>query len=646
MCGGFTDKGHIRFSGAPAFRKTLWIFSFLALLLLPLRHVNVGVDLWDGGYNYANFRYNSTEFMDPMWYFATWSANALGSLLMRLPFGNTMLGMNVYTGLIVSILAAVSYFFCVRRLGIPAVVSFLGELAAIALCWAPTAVLYSYLTYLCLLAAVCFLYRGLTSDSVRWLAAAGAALGLSVSVRFSNLVYMGLILAVWLYGFWDRKKPSAVLKDTLFCVLGYGAGLGGFFLVISLRYGAGFYLRSVGRLFQMTEYAADYAPDYMLSGMLRTFLEEENTYWTKRFLVLLVFGTAVCLPFQKIFRAMSAGKKDTAPSAADSPEGFAGLRKGICLALAVCLTVWLRRRGFSYPDYAAYGSIYAPCVVSLELLILLSVWEILKKNAPKRDRLAALLLLMTAFFSSLGGNNGTYASINNMFLVMPGFLWLCLRFVREQKKLWAFPVKCVLGVAVFFVLTSCVGFGRHFVYEEATGGRKMDRTVNGIPVLAGMRTEAGKAEALEGLYRYLTQEDLTDRRCILYGGIPGISYYMEMAPAIHIWSDLTSYGVDVMEEDIAGVDDGIAAGESGPLVILERKYADYLLEGKGDSAVLFPDALGERKLQLIREFMDRHGYDMTYCNEKFALFQINVKNTCIIQKLMLQCKTVFFERRV
>ena len=32
-----------------------------------------------------------------MWYFATWTANVTGSLLGKLPFGDRMIAMNLYT---------------------------------------------------------------------------------------------------------------------------------------------------------------------------------------------------------------------------------------------------------------------------------------------------------------------------------------------------------------------------------------------------------------------------------------------------------------------------------------------------------------------------------------------------------------------
>ncbi len=74
------------------------------LAFYPLRHIYQGIDLWDTGYNYANFTYMGLEHMDPMWLFSTWLSNATGHLLTRLPRGMSLVGMNFYTGLFASLL--------------------------------------------------------------------------------------------------------------------------------------------------------------------------------------------------------------------------------------------------------------------------------------------------------------------------------------------------------------------------------------------------------------------------------------------------------------------------------------------------------------------------------------------------------------
>lgn len=578
--------------------QVVWTMSIAALILYPLRHVNVGVDLWDGGYNYANFRYNGLDYMDSMWYFATWLANGIGSLIMRLPFSGTMLGMNVYTGLIVSTTATVSYFFCVKNLRMPAPLAFVGVLAAVSLCWLPTASLYNYLTYLFLLVGICLLYQGLVSGKGAWLIAAGAVLGLNVGIRFSNLVQTGLILAVWAYGYFAKKSLPKVVKDTGFCILGYVAGLGSFLLVISLCYGFGEYVTAVSRLFQMTENAVDYKPVTMFTNIFSAYYE--SSYWTKRFLLMFGGGFLVCiLPL---------------------PEKFTRLKKAVCALIMAAVMMWLARAGFNYRDFASYEAIYAPCVMLFEMMILLALAQVFSRKAAKEDRLFALLLLVIIFIVPLGSNNVMYCNINNAFLILPGFLRLGWNFCRERREVTAFPVKCVFFSVSFFVLLQSAGFGMNFVYEGATGGRGLETEVRQIPVLNGMHTGKQKAEDLAGLYEYLTEEELSDRECILYGNIAGISYFMDLPPAMNIWGDLLSYGPEVMQKDLDNVIREAAPGRDYPLVILERRYADYL--DTGETEGLFYNELSEVKLLLLLDYMINQEYELTYYNEGFAVYMV------------------------
>ena len=117
-----------------------WELLFLAVLVLyPMRHVTIGGDLWDVGYNYGNFAYFSEGVLGKTWFFSTYLASVIGHVLTQLPFGHTVVGMNVYTGLFASALAVTGYLFCTRVLQISAIAAFAGEFLALSMCWCPTA---------------------------------------------------------------------------------------------------------------------------------------------------------------------------------------------------------------------------------------------------------------------------------------------------------------------------------------------------------------------------------------------------------------------------------------------------------------------------------------------------------------------------
>ncbi len=570
-------------------RKAVWSLFILILLIYPLRHVQIGVDLWDGGYNYANFRYSGLEYMDSMWFFATWLANSIGSLFTKMPFGDTCLGMNIYTGLVVSFMAAMAFLFCVRGLKMPAWMVFGAEILAISLCWAPTAMLYSYLTYAFLLVGTILLYQGLLSQKYGYLIAAGAVLGFNVGNRFSNLVQTGLILAVWLYGFIQKKKFKKVMQETGWCVLGYVSALAFFLAFMALKYGFGNYVEGVFRLFQMTENAEDYTPGRMLLGMVWAYYD--CTYFLKRFGLAVVCGLAVCVIL---------------------PKKWAALKRIAVIFITALLCVWLSRNLFYSGDFAVYNAVYYPCVTVLTMTLVLSVYNIVNKKAAKEDKLFGILLVLTILITSLGGNNAIYASINNLFLVLPGFLWMVWKFCRENVNICYFPIKAILVAGLFFLTVQGVQFGWYFVYEEAGGGRNLTAKVQDVPVLEGMITSPEKADTLSELYLYIKEEKLDERECILYGNVPGLSFYMEMAPAMNVWSDLRSYDYEIMAQDLYEI-------EGRPVILMSAECGQYVTDRDGTR--LFWDATAQQKMDLLCSYIEEKGYRETFRNEKFVVYE-------------------------
>lgn len=595
-----------------------YIVSIIVLSVYPLRHISRGVDMWDGGYNYGNFYYSGTEYMDSMWYFATWLANTVGSFFTRLPGGNTMLGMNVYTGMIISLTAVGAYLFCTRKMKMPAWLVFAGEMLAVSLCWVPSAALYNYLTYALLLAGSLSLYHGLVNEKPVFLVLAGVALGLNMGVRFSNLTEVALILAVWYYAFIIRKKPTQVLWDTGLCMLGYFGAVFAFMLIMSAGYGLDNYIEGIGRLFSMTENATDYSAFSMLKGMVGAYIEPEILYWLKRFALILVVLVGVCLIFPGKYEKFKL--------------------VGIVLA-TIKFFQFLVKAKYCTLDYYTYGSVYSPCVILFMMGIALSVFEMCRPASKKEEKLQALFVILLLCITTLGSNNAMYSAINNLFWVMPCLLWMIWRFVKSSGKMWHFPLKAFLVANVLLLTVQATMFGIHFTYERATGLRNSEYEVQGVPVLWGMHTSEETGKPLEDLYAYLQNDGLSGRECILYGNIPGVSYYMQLPPAINIWSDLRSYVPEVMLADLGRLEDEMSRGGSAsstmdgevactidynvvgkPLVILDTDYKEYMETGDLEGLQLDDETTLE-KFRYLHEFMDRWDYKESYSNEKYTVYK-------------------------
>lgn len=638
--------------------RAVEILLLFVLALYPMRHINWGLDFWDTGYNYANFEYMGLEHMDSMWLFSTYLANGMGSFLARLPFGDCLMGMNFYTGLFVSILAIGGYLFCTRRLAVPSGIAFLGEIAALSLCWCPTALLYNYLTYVLFLVCVVFLYEGLNEGlnkpligGKKWcLYAAGLCLGSNVLVRFSNLPEAALIVAVWAYGVIealecrgktvsqskavspetavdeDEGRPANLenaaidntathsnldkqrntsaqgtlgrtIHRTLWCLGGYLTALGVLFGYVQLRYGMNTYIEGVKRLFAMT----DNAPDYKATAMLRSMFDMyfENLYWVIRILIIVAAGMVMFAVVEGLVRRLGdkAGRI---------------LRMGSRLLwCAVCLAMleWLYYREFCSLEFYAYGSMLRPGVLFLMLTMGIAAIRIFHKKSPKEEKLISGLIILVVLLTSIGSNNKLYPSLNNLFLAAPYTLWQSYRFIRYVGSgTWkgivfsSFPAKGVLTAFLCMFLVQSFLFGANFVFAEATGVQEVTAKVENNEILKGIRMNPERAKWLSEISEYVDAQGLAGRDVILYGQIPAMSYYLQMPAAFNSWSELDSYSVETMEGDVAKMREKMEKDASyRPVVILENQF---ILYWQGGREALEGVGVDETRIQKVESLME------------------------------------------
>ncbi len=614
------------------------------LFLFSLRHVTWGLDLWDTGYNYANYMYASQDRLGTMWWFSTYLTNLLGHVFTMLPFGDTLVGLNVYTSLLVGGLSVLGYFFCTRSLGISRVCAFIGEMIALCLCWCPSAKLYDYFTYLFFLLCVIFLYKGLTNRKPLFLVLAGACLGTNIFVRFSNLPEAGLILAVWGYAFlegfekrgqfresgksWSRFAFSRAGGYTLWCLGGYLLPLLAGFGWIAVRYGIGEYAEGIRLLFAMTESAKGYQAIYMLGGIIWPFWE--GKYWVIRILFFVVVASLVVLVMDYLPLCLKWGRR--AQRICSNFEGLA------VIGITTALVYWLYSKGepgFTSAYFTSYDPIYWPAVMFLMLALCICVFQILRKNSSKKEKLLAGLILLVIPITSLGSNNGLYPSFNNLFLAAPYVLQKMIYFTRwaygkkskmmkaERGFRWNFMPVSFMGWAVLILSMIQFGmFGIRFAFCEGTGVQERGYEVQNNRVLKGVDMSLERARWLGEISEFANQNDLSGQEVILYGSIPAISFYLEMPPAFHAWADLESYQYATMRDTVEKLAGEISEkGKAKPVVIAEKKYAPFGPLETGQTEGAETSEASDLKWGLVREFMGKFGYEKTFENEKFVIWQ-------------------------
>lgn len=597
-----------------------YIENSLFIILLafyPLTKINQGLDVVDTSYSLGNFQYFPTA--DGTWMVATYLANVVGYLFMQLPHGDTLVGMYFYTGLIVSVMAILVYF--VLRKKMPAWIVFLGEMIAIGMCWCPTTILYNYLTYGFMTAGVLLLYKGIFSgwhengvQSTRryvYLGLAGVFLGANIAVRMPNVVQAAFILALW-YGAWlQKEKFSAVVKDTLVCLAGYLLGFGLPFLTICIKYGVSAYPDMIQTMFAMTDKAVDYKPTSMLTGIFGEYFK--GLYW------LLFAG--ICLAFLYLIYIVKNWFIKKMPESEKITEWL--YRLGCVAVFAVLIRFYWGRGAFDF-RYYNYGSVYFWAVLFLMMTIGCSLWVLCKKKEGDETKVLALIILLLVFLTSLGSNNGLYPSMNNLFLAAPFTLWVCYQwFMSTGQKKVHIPWKVMLAVLGVMVLVQSIGFHAQFVFLDGVWGEERDTLADGIPKADGIYTNLENAQLLKDLTEYAGEQKFAGREVILYGEIPGLSYFLDMPTAISTsWPDLDSYRMVQFTEDMAEVEQNIE--ENRPVVIVSSAIAAY----KSEDAEAYEwfgvsekDYDKDEKLALLLEFLDEYGYEETFCNMRYAVYE-------------------------
>ena len=574
------------------------VIPSLLLIGYALVGVNQGVDLADTGYNIGTYRFMFQ--WDGYWTLAMLLANLLGYGLTRLPGGGTLLGLNVYTSLLLGITAAAVYLVLKRKF--PAWCVFLGEVIALGTCWCPATILYNYLTYYVILLALAALYQGLTREKNFWLVMAGALLGINVFVRFSNLTEMAFILAVWYYvicrwkdrGETGKTRFPACLQPTLWCMLGYAIGMGLVLTGIALTCGIPHYLQTVGNLFSMSGTSESYSAASMVLDAWRDYLAQLP--W----LLLLAAGI---LAGTILFRIGGEGKA----KAAKILVFLAGL-------LVLLRLFWGRR--ILGTDYYSDGALWYFAVMFVVAAYGVNVICLFRKKEDRNLQLLSAFVLITLLIAPLGTNNHAYATINNLFLVAPVTVALlaryCFELVKKGKNnAWRqalrFPVTAMVVFFLACVTWQTFAFQNCYVFGDSSSAEKRNTKIENNGILRGIYTTENKARNLEELSGYLEEQNLQEKSLYLYGNIPALCYYLDQAPATPMmWADLDSYGEESFFGDLSGL-----AGmpeETRPLFILSpERVTDRP----------FP----REKEEKILQFLKQENYDLIFSNGMFQVYK-------------------------
>lgn len=552
----------------------------ILLVVYALLLVNQGLTVTDTGYSYGNFLIFGS--LDNMWKFSTFLANVLGAFFAKLPYGNTMLGLNIYTGLVKALTALCTYYFCVRHFEMNKYLAFFAELMALGYCWCPTAVLYNYCTYLLFtLGAMLLCLAEKKQKSILYILA-GVTLGLNVMVRLPNLAEMALVFALWFSCFFKKRKFVDCLQKTGLCVLGYVLGAGVIFLVIVLLYGLGAYVIATKELFAMSSENSGYSLKVMIMGDIRSYID--NLKW---------FGVAAGFICAGTIGYLVGKKKGL---------WWKRVLYGICSIGMIYVFKRMHMFGFIYHTYEG---IYYVGIVFMMIAGLLALYAMFFGKENYDLRMHAMVVGILILITPLGSNNYLFSAENNMFFVTPFVFQMCYDWVKKKQSYLLEPLKITLVTFVLFAFMQGLLFGSTFVFRDGVDGQKRTETVTNNPVIAGMKTVPTNAEMLQSINDYLVENDLKHKDVILYQDIPSLAFYMELNPVLSTtWPDLGSFVVSKFAKEMENLSLAVKQGQEKPLIITGIQVDDSM-----------------PKLEILNQFISEFGYQQTYNQHGIYIYQ-------------------------
>ena len=176
---------------------------------------------------------------------------------------------------------------------------------------------------------------------------------------------------------------------------------------------------------------------------------------------------------------------------------------------------------------------------------------------------------------------------------------------RVGQAQYHFAWQAMISMVITVLIIQGIIFHFSFAFMDAVDGSKRDAYCS-IPKTAGMKTTSDNAQTLDELYAALKDEGLLQDKVLLFGGVPGLSYILDMEPAIDtVWPDLDSYSTSKFDDQLMELS---TSGDT-PAVILGKDLAEY--------------ANIDEKYDILMDYIVNHDYNKVFENDRFIVFSCN-----------------------
>lgn len=603
-------------------QKMAKIFLVACIVLYPLIHSFIGIDLGDTGYHLYAFEnlYKAPELISFTSYFTTF----LGWGWLKLFPWLGLWGLN-FLEVILEMLMSFSVYKVLRPY-LGDLQTLLGILVAVTASDTYLNIFnYHQFNVFLLILILCFQFLAITKEKKRYSVLSGVCFAIAISSRMGSIT---AIVTCFLYVFWylvQNKKARFLCEHLLSFFGGFVVAFGG---VVALLTATGQVQYFVNNIFRLSGLASSSEGGYGMNSLWDTFITGNLDAIASGAIYLAAFAVLV-LGMSLIFRKTEFIK-----------HRVINILIGIVtIGIAVYQMIYAYDVN-TVPNWPQMTT--APSFVIGIFYVVVFLCLFFHLYSPERIIEIALISVMGIILPLLtiaGSNTGTKHVILGLWFIAPVAAYMVCEFLFNKEVLETMnTVLKKLGVSIsriswilsISIVLLCFGgkFLNMMYYTmnfESVDRSSINSTINS-PKLKFLLTTEREADAVNGVLGELEKGNVKEEHpLIVFGGSIMFYYLTEMDSFVQPWFTNSVYSMETVQEDI---EKGYEKFDTLPVIIYGRTnnyygFYDYDYEAQLQSE---KSKTYSGKKKLLLDFLDENNYSLQYMNDYYlVLYPPNIQ---------------------
>lgn len=581
------------------------VLCLLAIIIWPIYNSFLGLDLVDTGY----YLYQYDTPLSPYGTYTTYLATLIGAVWLKIFPGLGLWGLNLLEILLEWATCIVVYQTFKTKFG---KITTLCGIAITMLGISTYVNIFNYhqlnMALCCMM--LCFMYMGLTKKKKYLLFISGCMGALAITCRMPSVLTLVCVLCIVYWHIWESKSKVGLGKNILAFISGYAVI--GIFVIIFLYC---FQLTDtiIGEIFRLNDLGSTGSAAYGTSSMLTNLIRD--TFWG--ILAALLF--TICILFFAIIYEWAQNRK--------ARYWLVGVYI-LAMVPIIYASVYIVGQAPPFIQLTSFSwFLYGMCV---EICLYYMIKGIMKPSEKyAEDGTIAMMAIALILLCIVGSAARAKHVILGLWIITP-FVGNKIKEIVYNAKRIRFPamkkftierlsIKILRAAFGITIICSIICFGRFVITTnnfDSVDRSKLTTKIESDKVKY-IKTTKREAEAINGVLKELNHQD---KELLVVGNGVGFYYLTGLDSYVRPWVSGTSYTYDKLYADLQ---ERVGKSEKRPVVLIckTNPYEGFELEDYEALKIKEANNKASGKKDLIYEFMDVYGYEISYENDYFIIYE-------------------------